>query len=118
MSCMPALPILLTKTQSLSLILQHELIECLGKVGSGAEQAPGCAAANAALIDGVRLHMTEGRGAARENITLMELIGQGSVSTGWMGHVPPAFAPVTLALLPLCSTGRCTGGSGGGWSWR
>ena len=82
MSCMPALPILLTKTQSL--IPQHELIECLGKVGSGAEQAPGCAAANAALIDGVRLHMTEGRGATRENITLMELLGQGSVSSCWI----------------------------------
>jgi hypothetical protein len=63
--------------------MQHDLIACLGKVNSGALPSSGSAgfpSSHEALIDSVRAHMMEGRGAVKSDIKLIELLGRGSVS--------------------------------------
>ena len=62
---------------------QHELIACLGKVNSGGptqSEASANLSSHTILIDSVRTHILEGRGAVKEEIKLLFLIGQGSVS--------------------------------------
>jgi hypothetical protein len=66
---------------------QHELIECLGKVGGvdasvrdtalRVSRAP--SVATAALMDGVRQHMKDGAEKPYETIQILEILGQGSV---------------------------------------
>ena len=67
-------------------MLQHDLIECLGKVTLNvAEDVPGGPANSAshlALVDGVKLHLNSDtdNGAVKDRVELKEILGQGSVS--------------------------------------
>ncbi|GAX77878.1 hypothetical protein CEUSTIGMA_g5320.t1 [Chlamydomonas eustigma] len=72
---------------------QHELIECLGKVGGvdagvrdtarRVSRVP--SVATAALMDGVRQHMKEDAEKPYENIEIMEMLGQGSFGKVYKG---------------------------------
>ena len=76
----------------------------MGKVTFNvAETIPGGAAnamSHAALVDGVKLHVTEGGGSIKEKIEIRDLLGRGSVSLCCCTVV--SYQSIGLILKDIC----------------